>query len=212
MPMPEPRVSAGLPACAAAIVSERNAMFRDETVKFDSGRSDVGGHPVAHRRVSGSLPVAALRLSTMCCGRLVPGSRRSPPGSPGSTSGKTAPSCAQSNSAAHGGTAWSAHALEESTLGERPVGEHGHAAVAGQGQGCGARLHARRGIVDLDEVERLGTQHALQLVVGARRVVRDPEIADAAGRLPLSRDAKMRPPVGGGCGSGSDRAAGRAAA
>src|SRR5438094_8086531 len=73
-----------------------------------------------------------------------------------------------------------ADALEEVTGRERPVHEDGDAAVAGQRQDATLGLALAQRVVDLDEVERLGAQHALQLVVRARRVVSDADVADAA--------------------------------
>src|SRR5438445_12779234 len=45
------------------------------------------------------------------------------------------------------------------------------------------------------EIERLAPQHPLQLVVGARRVMGDAEVADAAGLLPVPQGAEVGSPV-----------------
>ena len=50
-------------------------------------------------------------------------------------------------------------------------------------------------VVELHEVELLGAQHRLELVVGALRVVGDAEIADAALGLPGAQGRQVRAPV-----------------
>jgi len=68
----ERRVSGGLSRRHSARVPKRNTAFLDETV--EAGQTEPMWAAIRSRiAASGSLPTAALRLSTRCCGRLVPG-------------------------------------------------------------------------------------------------------------------------------------------
>src|SRR6185295_19790461 len=80
-----------------------------------------------------------------------------------------------------------AHALEKAALGERAIREHGDAALAGERQDPALGLALADRIVDLDEVEGLAPEHALELVVGARRVMGHADVPYAAGRLPFAQ-------------------------
>src|SRR5687767_10791148 len=61
-----------------------------------------------------------------------------------------------------------AYASEQVAFGERPVDEHGDAAVAGERQDAALGFTLTDRVVHLDEVELLARQHALELVVTAR--------------------------------------------
>ena len=87
------------------------------------------------------------------------------------------------------------HALEQRAIGVGPVHKHGDTAVARQRQEPALGLALGEGVIELDEVERLATQHTLEVVVRARRVVRDADVADAAGLLPLTERAEVGLPI-----------------
>src|SRR4029450_8010009 len=84
-----------------------------------------------------------------------------------------------------------ADALEQATLGERPVHQDGDAALGGQRQDATLRLALADRVVHLEEIELLAPQHALQLVVRARRVVGDAQVADAARLLEIPEGREL---------------------
>src|SRR4029453_5319873 len=107
----EARVSARLAARGRADVPKRNTTFLDETVGRPGSRAR-GGQTARMREAirsrvaaSGSLPAAALRLSTMCCGRLVPGIAHVTAGGARIHFRKQRAQLSQSSSAAHAGKA-----------------------------------------------------------------------------------------------------------
>src|SRR5262245_65598787 len=89
-----------------------------------------------------------------------------------------------------------AHALEQAALGERAIREHGDAAVAGERQDPGLGLALAHRIVDLEEVERLAPEHAVELVVGVRRVVGRADVTSAGRGLTLATETEVRTTAG----------------
>src|SRR5947209_6330915 len=69
------------------------------------------------------------------------------------------------------------------------------AKVHGYAKAAAIRSSVTPGIIELHEVEAFGTHDALKISKGARRVVRDAEIADAPRFLPLAQDRQMNLPI-----------------
>ena len=84
---------------------------------------------------------------------------------------------------------------DERSSAERAVGDDGDAAVGGERQQFLRGLGFLERIVHLHEIEWLAAHHRRQLRVSAGRVVRDPEVADRALRLPVAQRGQVRPPV-----------------
>ena len=87
------------------------------------------------------------------------------------------------------------HRSQQAAPAEGPVDDHRDAAILRQReQPLLGRAVVER-VVELDEIQRLGAHHRLELGIGAGRVVRDAEVADAALFLPGAQRRELRLPV-----------------
>ncbi len=86
----------------------------------------------------------------------------------------------------------SGETAEGASAAKRPVRENGDAALFRERQDALGRLGLVGRVVDLEEVDGFFPENALELGIGARRVVRDSEVSNAALRSPLSERGQVR--------------------
>ncbi len=141
------------------------------------------------------VPAPAAALSAMCSPRLVPGIVQVTAGWLSTNFSSTCAQLVQPISPAHAGSGLSRKPAQQATAAEGHVDDHRHAALGRQRQQALLGLARVERVVDLQEVELLGAQHGLDLVVGRGRVVRDADVAHAAFLLPAAQRGEVRAPV-----------------
>src|SRR6185436_16196260 len=85
--------------------------------------------------------------------------------------------------------------MTQATAAERHVDQDRDAALGRQRQQLVLRRAVVERIVELDEIERLLAHDGFELVIGARGIMRDAEVADATVLLPLPKRRKMCLPI-----------------